>query len=46
MAESLLTNEEQERLAQEFERNEIQKLGSGTVERLHTRMNQLLKEIT
>jgi hemerythrin-like domain-containing protein len=46
MAESLLTNEEQEQLAQEFERSEIQKMGSGTVERLHTRMNQLLKEIT
>jgi hemerythrin-like domain-containing protein len=46
MAESLLTNEEQERLAQEFERMEIQKMGVGTHERLHSRMNQLLREIT
>jgi hemerythrin-like domain-containing protein len=46
MAESLLTNEEQEQLAQEFERTEIQKMGAGTHERLHSRMNQLLREIT
>jgi hemerythrin-like domain-containing protein len=46
MAESLLTNEEQERLAQEFERMEIQKMGVGTHERLHSRMNELLREIT
>jgi hemerythrin-like domain-containing protein len=46
MAESLLTNEEQERLAKEFERMEVQKMGVGTHERLHSRMNQLLREIT
>jgi hemerythrin-like domain-containing protein len=46
MAESLLTSEEQERLSQEFERMEVQKMGVGTHERLHSRMNQLLKEIT
>ncbi len=46
MAESLLTNEEQERLAQDFEQMEIQKMGVGTHERLHSRMNQLLREIT
>lgn len=45
MAESLLTNEEQERLAREFERIEIEKMGVGTHERLHARMKQLFNEI-
>jgi hemerythrin-like domain-containing protein len=46
MAESLLTPEEQEQLAREFERIEIEKMGAGTHERLHERMEQLLSEIT
>ncbi|MGB8475977.1 MAG: hemerythrin domain-containing protein [Candidatus Acidiferrum sp.] len=46
VAESLLTAEEQERLAREFERVEIEKMGVGTHERLHARMEQLLNEIT
>jgi hemerythrin-like domain-containing protein len=45
MADSLLTSEEQERLAQQFEQFEIENMGAGTHERLHSRMNQLLKEI-
>ena len=45
MAESLLTHEEQERLAREFERIEIEKMGVGTHERLHAEMEQLLREI-
>jgi hemerythrin-like domain-containing protein len=46
VAENLLTNKEQEWLAREFERIEIEKMGVGTHERLHARMNQLLREIT
>lgn len=46
MADSLLTNEEQERLAQEFERFEVRSMGVGSHERLHSLMNQLLREIT
>ncbi|MGB0035369.1 MAG: hemerythrin domain-containing protein [Candidatus Acidiferrales bacterium] len=46
MAENLLTPEEQERLAREFERIEFEKMGAGTHERLHARMEQLLREIT
>jgi hemerythrin-like domain-containing protein len=46
IAETLLTNEEQERLTQEFERLEIEKMGVGTHERLHAKLNQLLREIT
>jgi hemerythrin-like domain-containing protein len=45
MAESLLTNEEQGRLAREFDLIEIEKMGVGTHERLHARMKQLLNEI-
>jgi hemerythrin-like domain-containing protein len=46
MAESLLTREEQEHLAREFERIEIERMGVGTHERLHAGMKKLLKEIT
>lgn len=45
MAETLLTAEEQERLAGEFERIEIEKMGVGTHERLHARMERLLSDI-
>lgn len=46
MAERLLTAEEQEQLARDFERIEIERMGAGTHERLHKRMEQLLREIT
>jgi hemerythrin-like domain-containing protein len=45
MAEQMLTPEEQTSLAAEFEKAEIEKMGTGTHERLHTRMGQLLAEI-
>ncbi len=46
MAENLLTTEEQEKLAQEFEGNEREKLGAGASERLRSRSDQLLAEIS
>lgn len=45
MAESMLTATEQEQLAKEFDRVEIEKMGAGTHERLHAQMDQLLREI-
>ena len=46
MAEQMLTPDEQNSLAVEFEKAEIEKMGAGTHERLHARMGQLLAEIT
>jgi hemerythrin-like domain-containing protein len=45
MAERLLTDVEQDQLAVEFERLEIEKMGEGTHERLHALMDKLLAEI-
>jgi hypothetical protein len=45
MAEQMLTTDEQTSLAVEFEKAEIEKMDTGTHERLHTRMGQLLAEI-
>ena len=45
MAENLLTAQEQENLAAEFEKAEIEKMGAGTHERLHTRMDELVAEL-
>ncbi len=45
MAEGILSPEEQNSLAAEFERLEIDKMGAGTHERLHARMAQILKEV-
>jgi hemerythrin-like domain-containing protein len=45
MAERMLTAEEQQQLATEFETVELQKMGAGTHERLHALMEQLCAEI-
>jgi hemerythrin-like domain-containing protein len=45
MAEEMLTPDEQSALAADFEKTEIEKMGAGTHERLHARMNELLAEI-
>jgi hemerythrin-like domain-containing protein len=45
MAERMLTPEEQDSLGAEFEKSEVEKMGAGTHERLHARMEQLLSEI-
>ncbi len=45
MAEQLLTNAEQRELAAAFERIEEEKMGAGTHERLHARMDKLLATI-
>lgn len=45
MAERVLTPEEQKQLAASFERVEVEKLGAGTHERLHAKMNRLLAEL-
>ena len=45
MAERLLSEVEQERLADSFEKLEEAKMGVGTHERLHARMDRLLAEI-
>lgn len=45
MAEKLLTAEEQEHLAAEFDKAEIEKMGAGTHERLHARMDELVAEL-
>lgn len=42
MAENLLSPEEQSALAAEFERLEVEKMGAGTHERLHAKMDQLV----
>jgi len=45
IAERLLSSEEQAKLAVDFERVEIEKLGAGTHERLHAKLEQVVKEI-
>lgn len=45
MAENMLTPEEQEQLAAQFDKAEIEKLGAGTRERLHTMMEELIAEL-
>jgi hemerythrin-like domain-containing protein len=44
MAERILTPDEQARLAEAFEKVEIEKMGAGTHERLHALMDRLLGE--
>ncbi len=44
-AERLLSSEEQARLARQFETIELEKMGAGTHERLHARMDELLSSI-
>jgi hemerythrin-like domain-containing protein len=46
MAERVLSPEEQSSLAQEFEKAEIEKMGAGTHERLHRRMEELLSRVS
>jgi hemerythrin-like domain-containing protein len=46
MAERMLSDMEQQELAEAFERVEIERMGKGTHERLHARMEQLLREAT
>ena len=45
IAERMLSPDEQARLAADFERVEVEKMGAGTHERLHAQMEGLLKEI-
>jgi hemerythrin-like domain-containing protein len=45
MAERMLTGEEQDRLAAEFEKLEVEKMGAGTHARLHRLMEDLSAEI-
>jgi len=45
MAEQILNEAEQRQLAETFERVEIEQMGAGTHERLHARMEQLLREV-
>jgi hemerythrin-like domain-containing protein len=45
LAEQVLTPEEQSRLAEDFEKVEIQKMGAGTHERLHAKMDKLLASV-
>ena len=45
MAENMLSPEEQSNLAAAFERLEVEKMGAGTHERLHARMEKLLAEL-
>jgi hemerythrin-like domain-containing protein len=45
MAENMLTREEQQQLAAEFDRVEIEKMGAGTHERLHAKMEKLIAEL-
>ena len=40
-----LTPEEQERLAESFEKLEIEKMGAGTHQRLHAKMERLVAEL-
>ena len=44
MAEQMLGEKEQQELAEAFERVETERMGPGTHERLHARMEQLLRE--
>jgi hemerythrin-like domain-containing protein len=45
MAEHMLSEQEQEELAEAFEKAELEKMGEGTHERLHALMEKLLAEI-
>jgi len=45
MAEQILSPDEQARLAEDFEKAEVEKMGVGTHERLHAMMDQLLAEV-
>lgn len=45
MAENMLTPEEQEKLAADFEKLETEKMGAGTHERLHASMDKLVAEL-
>jgi hemerythrin-like domain-containing protein len=45
MAEQILSADEQARLAEDFEKVEVEKMGAGTHERLHAKMDQLLAEV-
>lgn len=45
IAEQMLSPDEQARLAVDFEKAEVEKMGAGTHERLHAMMDQLLAEV-
>lgn len=45
MAEQALTPEEQRQLAESFEKLEVEKMGAGTHERLHAKMDKLVAEL-
>ena len=45
MAENMLMPEEQKQLAADFDRIEIEKMGAGTHERLHAKMERLITEL-
>jgi hemerythrin-like domain-containing protein len=45
MAENMLTPDEQKQLAADFDRIEVEKMGAGTHERLHAKMEKLLAEL-
>ena len=45
MAENAFSDEEQVRLAEEFERVETEKMGEGTHERLHAMMERLIEDM-
>jgi hemerythrin-like domain-containing protein len=45
MAERVLTPEEQEGLAESFEKLEVEKMGAGTHQRLHAKMERLAAEL-
>jgi hemerythrin-like domain-containing protein len=46
MAENMLTPDEQKKLAADFDRVEIEKMGAGTHARLHASMDSLVAELT
>ena len=46
IAERLLTEDEQQALAEAFEKVEVEKMGAGTHQRLHARMERLLGEVS
>jgi hemerythrin-like domain-containing protein len=46
MAENMLSAEEENALAERFERLEEEKMGRGTHERLHARMAEIIKEVS
>jgi len=45
MAERLLSGNELERVADDFEKLEVEKMGAGAHERLHAKMHKLLEEV-